>query len=93
LFLRTDHGHDQAGGTATLSFGRAIVPPVQLTSLEKLGARLASTDWAPDLGARIGSPRRSPASSGKKRARNRSRRSPGAQIPAAAWPPTISSRR
>ncbi|MEG3087543.1 M23 family metallopeptidase [Sphingomonas sp. PB4P5] len=55
MFLRTDHGHDQAGGTATISFGRAIAPPIQLSVAEKLRARMASTDWAPDLGSRIGS--------------------------------------
>lgn len=55
MFLRTDYGHDQAGGTATLSFGRALVIPAQLSTLDRVRARIASTDWAPDLGSRIGS--------------------------------------
>lgn len=55
LFLHTDHGQDQAGGTATLSFGRAIVLPAQLSPLDRARAFIASTDWAPDLGSRIGS--------------------------------------
>lgn len=55
MFLRNDHGLDQAGGTATLSFGRAIVLPAQLSPLDRLRANIARIDWAPDLGSRIGS--------------------------------------
>lgn len=55
LFLRTDHGLEQAGGTATLSFGRAATSPAQLSTLDRIRATIASTDWAPDLGSRIGS--------------------------------------
>ena len=55
MFLRTDHGQDQAGGTATLSFGRAIVPVADLPRLDRLRAAIARIDWAPDLGSQIGS--------------------------------------
>ncbi|MEN2786404.1 M23 family metallopeptidase [Sphingomonas qilianensis] len=55
LFLRTDQGNDQAGGTATVSFGRAVVLPTRLSRVDRWRARLARTDWAPDLGSRIGS--------------------------------------
>ncbi|MFA5966435.1 MAG: M23 family metallopeptidase [Sphingomonas sp.] len=47
---------DQAGGTATMSFGRAIVPIAQLSPLDRIRIFIARTDWAPDLGAQIGSP-------------------------------------
>jgi murein DD-endopeptidase MepM/ murein hydrolase activator NlpD len=56
LFQRNDHGLDQAGGTATMSFGRAIVPAAQLSPLDRIRIFIARTDWAPDLGAQIGSP-------------------------------------
>lgn len=55
MFLRNDHGQDQAGGTATLSFGRAIAPVADLPRLDKLRAAIARIDWAPDLGSQIGS--------------------------------------
>jgi murein DD-endopeptidase MepM/ murein hydrolase activator NlpD len=55
LFLRSDHGSDQAGGTATLSFGRAIVPMAEPGTLERLRDAIARIDWAPDLGSQIGS--------------------------------------
>jgi murein DD-endopeptidase MepM/ murein hydrolase activator NlpD len=55
LFQRNDHGLDQAGGTATLAFGRALIPVAELSSLDKLRSFIARTDWAPDLGSQIGS--------------------------------------
>ncbi|MDQ2877572.1 MAG: M23 family metallopeptidase [Pseudomonadota bacterium] len=55
MFLRNDHGLDQAGGTTTLSFGRALVPVAKPGPLDQARAFIARTDWAPDLGARIGS--------------------------------------
>ena len=55
MFLRSDHGLEQAGGTATLSFGRATLPAYVPTTLETVRAHIARIDWAPDLGARIGS--------------------------------------
>jgi murein DD-endopeptidase MepM/ murein hydrolase activator NlpD len=55
LFLRSDHGLDQAGGTATLSFGRAAFVPATPSTLDRLRAAIARIDWAPDLGSQIGS--------------------------------------
>uniref|UniRef100_UPI0035CAB6C7 M23 family metallopeptidase n=1 Tax=uncultured Sphingomonas sp. TaxID=158754 RepID=UPI0035CAB6C7 len=55
MFLRNDHGLEQAGGTATISFGRAIVPVAELSGYEKLRAAAHQIDWVPDLGSRIGS--------------------------------------
>ncbi|WP_034157695.1 M23 family metallopeptidase [Sphingomonas sp. ERG5] len=55
MFLRSDHGLDQAGGTATLSFGRAAFVPAQPSTLDRLRAAIARVDWAPDLGSQIGS--------------------------------------
>jgi murein DD-endopeptidase MepM/ murein hydrolase activator NlpD len=55
LFLRSDHGSDQAGGTATLSFGRAIVPLAEPRTIDRLRDAIARIDWAPDLGSQIGS--------------------------------------
>lgn len=55
MFLRNDHGLDQAGGTATLSFGRSIVPVAEIGLIDRLRTGIARTDWAPDLGAQIGS--------------------------------------
>jgi len=55
LFLRSDHGSDQAGGTATLSFGRAIVPLPEPRTIDRLRDAIARIDWAPDLGSQIGS--------------------------------------
>jgi len=54
LFLRTDHGLDQAGGTATLSFGRALVPAHEVSAFDRLRGRIARIDWIPDLGSQIG---------------------------------------
>ena len=55
MFQRNDHGLDQAGGTATLAFGRALIPAAQLSPLDRLRIFIARTDWAPDLGSQIGS--------------------------------------
>ncbi|QNA85818.1 M23 family metallopeptidase [Sphingomonas sp. So64.6b] len=55
MFLRSDHGQEQAGGTATLSFGRGAYVPTVLSPFDKLRTGIAQIDWAPDLGARIGS--------------------------------------
>ncbi len=54
MFLRNDLGPDQAGGSAAISFGRAIVPNPELTRLDKLRAAALKVDWVPDLGSRIG---------------------------------------
>ena len=55
MFLRNDHGLDQAGGTATLPFGRAFVPMAEPGRLERLRDAIDRIDWAPDLGSQIGS--------------------------------------
>lgn len=55
MFLRDDHGFGQTGGTAAISFGRAIVPVAELGPFEKLRAAAMHIDWVPDLGSRIGS--------------------------------------
>ena len=55
MFLRNDHGLDQAGGTATLPFGRAFVPMAAPGRLDTLRDTIARIDWAPDLGSQIGS--------------------------------------
>lgn len=52
LFLKSDQDMIDGGGTATIAFGRAFVPATRTdTVIRKLG----EIDWAPDLGARIGS--------------------------------------
>uniref|UniRef100_UPI00342C65CD M23 family metallopeptidase n=1 Tax=Sphingomonas bacterium TaxID=1895847 RepID=UPI00342C65CD len=53
--MRSDHGSDQAGGTATLSFGRAIMPLAEPRTIDRLRDAIARIDWAPDLGSQIGS--------------------------------------
>lgn len=55
MFLRNDHGLEQAGGTATLSSGRALVPVADRGLFERWHAVARRIDWVPDLGARIGS--------------------------------------
>lgn len=56
MFLRSDHDLIDAGGTATLSFGRAAVAPAPPPAgWDALTQRLAEVDWTPDLGSRIGS--------------------------------------
>lgn len=56
MFWRNDHGLDQAGGTATLPFDRAVLPVVELNLIDRIGAAALRVDWVPDLGSRIGSP-------------------------------------
>jgi murein DD-endopeptidase MepM/ murein hydrolase activator NlpD len=55
VFLRSDDAVDQGGGASALAFGRSIpmLPPASW--IDGLRARSAEIDWAPDLGARIGS--------------------------------------
>ena len=55
MFLRTDHGLEQAGGTAALSFGRPIAPQTRPTLLERIEERYPDFELVPDLGSRIGS--------------------------------------
>jgi murein DD-endopeptidase MepM/ murein hydrolase activator NlpD len=55
LFLRNDTGFELAGGTATRSFGRALVVPADLGAYDRLRGHVARIDWVPDLGAQIGS--------------------------------------
>ncbi|WP_242138123.1 M23 family metallopeptidase [Sphingomonas sp. TREG-RG-20F-R18-01] len=55
MFLRNDHGSEDAGGTTALSFGRAMVPVVQPGTFDRLRAAAVEIDWVPDLGTRIGS--------------------------------------
>ncbi|WP_243033487.1 hypothetical protein, partial [Vibrio cincinnatiensis] len=54
----SDHDLDQGGGAAALTFGRAIAPqssPTAQDRFEAVRSRMAQIDWAPDLGAQIGS--------------------------------------
>ncbi|WP_445191087.1 peptidoglycan DD-metalloendopeptidase family protein [Sphingomonas sp. Tas61C01] len=53
--MRNDQGLELAGGTASRSFGRALVLQSDLSSLDKLRAHAARIDWVPDLGSQIGS--------------------------------------
>lgn len=54
LFLRDDHGLEQAGGTTALSFGRGVA--LRAPGLaERLRERFPDFELVPDLGARIGS--------------------------------------
>jgi murein DD-endopeptidase MepM/ murein hydrolase activator NlpD len=55
VFLRSDHHLIDAGGTATVSFGRATPVRPPANSLDDIRYRLSQVDWMPDLGARIGS--------------------------------------
>ncbi|OYY79711.1 MAG: hypothetical protein B7Y43_00095 [Sphingomonas sp. 28-62-20] len=55
MFLRSDHVLEQGGGAAALSFGRALVPVRSQSRFVRWRGRFAQVDWAPDLGARIGS--------------------------------------
>ncbi len=54
MFLRSDHDVGQSGGAAALSFGRAVVPLATQSRFQRLRAAMLQVDWAPDLGARIG---------------------------------------
>lgn len=56
LFLRSDIGIDQAGGTSARSFGRAPVAPAKPPTFhERIQDRFPDFDLTPDLGSRIGS--------------------------------------
>lgn len=55
MFLRSDHGLENAGGAAALSFGRAFAPAAPVTLADRLRDRFPDFDLVPDLGARIGS--------------------------------------
>lgn len=55
MFLRSDHDLDQGGGAAALTFGRAIVPETRTDRFDEIRHRIAQIEWAPDLGAQIGS--------------------------------------
>jgi murein DD-endopeptidase MepM/ murein hydrolase activator NlpD len=54
LFLRNDHGVEQAGGANARSFGRALVIR-KATLADKFRERFPDFDLVPDLGSRIGS--------------------------------------
>ena len=55
LFVPNLNDVETSGGSAALSFGRAIVPAAQTRRLERLRAAAGQIDWVPDLGTRIGS--------------------------------------
>ncbi|GAA0659232.1 murein DD-endopeptidase MepM/ murein hydrolase activator NlpD [Sphingomonas insulae] len=60
MFLRNDQGLELAGGGAARGlgarpFGRATVPAADLARIDRLRGAAAGIDWAPDLGAQIGS--------------------------------------
>lgn len=55
VFLRSDHGLDQGGGAAALSFGHPLPVIVRPNRLSAWRHALGEIDWAPDLGAQIGS--------------------------------------
>ena len=55
MFLRNDSGIEQAGGTATVSFGRALVPLPAPTAFGRLRRSVETVEWVPDLGSQIGS--------------------------------------
>lgn len=55
MFLKSDHDLIDAGGTATIAFGRALVAPAPTTRSDALRRKLGEIDWTPDLGSRIGS--------------------------------------
>ena len=55
MFLRNDHGLELAGGTAARPFGRAPGVARDVGRIASLHGAAAAIDWAPDLGAQIGS--------------------------------------
>ena len=60
VFLREQPGLELAGAAGSRSFakagfGRAIVPSRDVPLHDRLRAQIHTTDWVPDLGARIGS--------------------------------------
>lgn len=54
MFLRDEHGLEAGGSAAAASAGTALVLPPE-TRLARVTETLRTTDWTPDLGARIGS--------------------------------------
>jgi len=54
VFLRSDQTGNQGGGAAAFALARPMAPLPRQHWMDALNARLAETDWAPDLGARIG---------------------------------------
>lgn len=54
MFLRSDYDQDLGGGAAALDFGR-MAPIAAPGALGRLRDHIGTTDWTPDLGARIGS--------------------------------------
>jgi murein DD-endopeptidase MepM/ murein hydrolase activator NlpD len=54
LFLRSDHGYEQSGGTTALSFGRAIQAMPKAGLAERFHERFPDFEAVPDLGSRIG---------------------------------------
>lgn len=57
MFLREQQGIELAGGAGARArtFGRALVPIAEQGRADRLRARIAHTDWVPDLGQRVGS--------------------------------------
>lgn len=55
MFLKSDHDLIDAGGTATVAFGRAFTPAPEPGRADRLRHKLGTIDWVPDLGSRIGS--------------------------------------
>lgn len=55
MFLRSDHVIDQGGGAAALNSTLSGISLGTPNWSETLRQRIAEIDWAPDLGARIGS--------------------------------------
>lgn len=55
MFLRSDQTANQGGGAAAFALARPMAPLPRQRWMDALNTRLAETDWAPDLGARIGS--------------------------------------
>ena len=57
MFLQRDQDLIDAGGTAAVAVGRAlvVVPRPNAGRFDDLRHRLGQVDWVPDLGARIGS--------------------------------------
>lgn len=53
LFLRNDHGLEQSGGAAALSFGRAPIAPSAPSLADRFHHRFPDFEIAPDLGSRI----------------------------------------
>ncbi|MEG3181450.1 M23 family metallopeptidase [Sphingomonas sp. LT1P40] len=54
MFLRTDHGFEQAGGTTALSFGRSLAVRKR-TLADRFRELYPDFEAIPDLGSRIGS--------------------------------------